>query len=202
MAKLPGMNPTQPFRPRRDFAGLHRRRQRAATLFQAGRTQAEVVAALGVSRQSVSRWAAQWHAGGAAGLRGAGRAGRKPRLGAAQLAAVATALRQGAPAHGFATNLWTLPRIARVVARITGVQYHPGHVWRLMPQLGWSLQRPARQAKERNPVAVQQWVEHRWPALKKKPGGSAVGSSSSTKAGSRNDRPSAGRGPPEASRRF
>jgi transposase len=117
-------------------------------------------------------------AGGAARLRGAGRAGRKPKLAAAQLAAVATALRQGPEAHGFATNLWTLPRVALVVARVAGTKYHPGHVWRLMPQMGWSLQRPARQAKERNPVAVRQWVDERWPGLKKKPGASAAGSSS------------------------
>lgn len=175
---MPGMSTAKPFRPRRDFAGLKRRRLRAGAMFAAGQTQAEVAQALGVSRQSASRWAEQWRAGGAAALHGSGRAGRKPRLAPAQLAAVATALRQGPRAHGFATELWTLPRMARVVARVTGAQYHPGHVWRLMPQLGWSLQRPARQAKERNAAAVRPWVDRRWPALKKKPGGSAAGSSS------------------------
>src|ERR671923_2248239 len=37
-----------------------------------------------------------------------GRAGRKPRLDARQLAELDTALRAGAHAHGFSTNLWTL----------------------------------------------------------------------------------------------
>lgn len=172
------MSTTKSFRPRRDFAGLKKRRLRAAQMFKAGKTQAEVAQALGVSRQSASRWAEQFRAGGAARLRGAGRAGRKPRLAAGQLAAVAGALRRGPQAHGFATNLWTLPRVALVVARVADTTYHPGHVWRLMRQLGWSLQRPARQAKERNPAAVRQWVDERWPALKKKPGASTAGSSS------------------------
>lgn len=172
------MSPAKPFRARRDFAGLKRRRLRAGVMLAAGKSQAEVAQVLGVSRQSASRWAEQWRAGGAAALQGSGRAGRKPKLGAGQLGAVATALRQGPQAHGFATELWTLPRVARVVERVTGAKYHPGHVWRLMPQLGWSLQRPARQAKERNAPAVRQWVDRRWPALKKKPGGSAAGSSS------------------------
>lgn len=175
---MPGMSLAKPFRPRRDFAGLKQRRLRAGRMFAAGRTQGEVAQALGVSRQSASRWAAQFRAGGAAALHGSGRAGRKPRLAAAQLAAVAAALRRGPPAHGFATELWTLPRVARVVARVTGAKFHPGHVWRLMPRLGWSLQRPARQARERDAAAVRQWVDRRWPALKKKPGGSAAGSSS------------------------
>jgi len=172
------MSTTRPFRPRRDFAGLKHRRLRAGKMFAAGKTQAEVVHALGVSRQSASRWEQQFRTAGAAGLHGAGRAGRKPKLAVAQLEAVAIALRQGPPAHGFATNLWTLPRVAHVVERITGTKYHPGHVWRLMPQLGWSLQRPARQAKERNAPAVRQWIDERWPALKKKPAGSGAGSSS------------------------
>lgn len=175
---MPAMSTAKTFRPRRDFAGLKQRRLRAARMFKTGKTQAEVAHALGVSRQSASRWAEQFLAGGAARLHGAGRAGRKPKLAAAQLAAVATALRQGPEAHGFATKLWTLPRVALVIARVAGTKYHPGHVWRLMSRLGWSLQRPARQAKERNPAAVRQWVDERWPALKKKPGASAAGSSS------------------------
>ena len=28
------------------------------------------------------------------------------------------------------TNLWTLPRVARVIKQLTGVQYHPG-MWAL-----------------------------------------------------------------------
>jgi transposase len=172
------MSKAKAFRPRRDFAGLKQRRLRAAQMFEAGKTQAEVARALGVSRQSASRWQEQFLAGGAGRLHGAGRAGRKPKLTPEQLVAVATALRRGSQAHGFGTNLWTLPRVALVVSRVAGIKYHPGHVWRLMPQLGWSLQRPARQAKERNPVGVRQWIDGKWPALKKKPGGSAAGSSS------------------------
>jgi len=42
---------------------------------------------------------------------------------------IEAALRQGPRAHGFRTNLWTLPRVARLIEHLTGVQYHPGHVW-------------------------------------------------------------------------
>jgi hypothetical protein len=30
------------------------------------------------------------------------------------------------------TDLWTLPRVATVIDRVTGVQFHPGHVWYLL----------------------------------------------------------------------
>lgn len=65
-------------------------------------------------------------------MRGAGRAGRKPKLNANQLRRVEQAPRRGARAHGHATNLWTLPRVAAIIERLTGVRYHPGHVWKIL----------------------------------------------------------------------
>src|SRR5574342_793748 len=133
-------------RPRRDFEALEARRMRAAAMFAKGKTQADVARTLGVSRESARRWHDQWKQDGAGALRGAGRAGRKPRLTTKQLRQVDTALRRGARAHGFATDLWTLPRVALVIERVSGVHYHPGHVWRLLGRMGWTLQRPAKRA--------------------------------------------------------
>ena len=113
----------------RDFAGLEERRRQAARLFAKGETQAWVARRLKASRQSVSRWHRQWECGGVEGLRAAGRAGRKPRLSASQLGKVDAALRQGARQQGFRADLWTLPRVATLIERITGEKFHPGHVW-------------------------------------------------------------------------
>ncbi len=181
--------------PRRDFHALDQRRRQAARLFAAGEIMAEVARALRVSRQSVSRWYQTWRHGGRRALRGAGRAGRKPKLTPAQLARVDQALREGPRAHGLATDLWTLPRVATVIERLTGVTYHPGHVWRVLRALGWSLQRPATQARERNAAAIRDWVTHRWPAVKKTPDAGRPGFSSTTRAGSRSGRRSVGPGP-------
>lgn len=160
-------------RPRRDFPGLELRRRAAARRFARGESQAAVARALSVSRQSVSRWFQRWRDGGVAALQAAGRAGRKPRVTAEQLAQVEAALRRGASANGFATELWTLPRVAQVITRQTGVRYHPGHVWRILGALHWTLQRPARRAAERDEAAIRQWVRARWPAVKKTPAGAA-----------------------------
>src|SRR4051812_28659978 len=85
-----------------------------------------------------------------------------------QLAAVEEALTKGAEANGYANELWMLLRVAEVIARVTGVSYHPGHVWHVLrDQLDWTWQRPARRAVERNDAAVEQWVKKRWPQLKK-----------------------------------
>jgi transposase len=170
---------------RRDFAGLEERRLEAAHMFALGASQAEVARAFGVSRQATSVWYARWRAGGTSALRRAGRAGRNPRLAPAELDAVDQALRKGAQAFGYETDLWTLARVATVIERLTGVAYHPGHVWKLLRRLGWSLQRPARRAVERDEQAIAAWVRRDWPRIKKTPGDAALGSASWTSPGSR-----------------
>jgi transposase len=174
---------------RRDFEGMEQRRKRAARLFAGGVPQADVARQLGVSRQSVSRWHADWRRGGTHALKAAGRAGRMPKLSEAQLARVERALRRGPRAHGFATDLWTLDRVAEVIETQTGVRYHPGHVWKLLrDRLGWSRQRPARQAIERDDEAVARWVAVEWPRIKRGLADAGRGSSSRTNRGSRSSR--------------
>ena len=163
--------------PRRDFAAMQARRRRAARLFAAGkRSQAEIARELDISRQSVSRWYAAWRQDKPNWIRGAGRAGRRPQLDKAQLKQVDKALRQGAQAHGFATALWTLPRVAAVIEQVTGVLYHPGHVWKILAAMEWSLQRPAKQARERNEEGRREWMAKRWPAIKKRPAAKSLDS--------------------------
>ena len=173
---------------------------RAARLFARGLSQGAVARQLGVSVTAAHRWFHAWRQHGREGLKGAGRAGRKPRLDRAALGRVEQTLLQGAAAHGFGTDLWTLPRVATVIKRLTGVRFHPGHVWYLLRALNWSVQRPVRQARERDEGAITRWKRTRWPQVKKTPASGGPGSSSRTRAASRTSRSSAGRGRRGASR--
>jgi transposase len=135
----------------------------AGTLFAAGHSQAQVARKLGVARQNVSRWHARCQ-GGQEALRSAGPTGPTPRLSDQQLHAIDQALRQGARTHGFPTDHWTLARVASVIEQVTGVAYHPGHVWKLLRhRLHYRLQRPARRAVERDERAIARWVAEDWP---------------------------------------
>jgi transposase len=156
------------------------RRLQAARLFQQGHSQAEVARRLGVSRQSASRWHARWRQGGRAGLAGPGRWGRPSRLSDRDWRRVERALLQGAQAHGFDTDLWTLPRVAEVIWRTCGVSYHPGHVWWLLRRHDWSPQRPARRAAERDEQEIARWRAEEWPRIKGGRPSTAPGSASST----------------------
>jgi len=150
---------------------MEQRRMQAADLFDRGEIPAEIARQVGVAHQVVSEWRKVWRRGGREALRSAGPAGRKSKLTDAQFIDVRNALINGAEAHGYSTDVWTVPRVAEVIERITGVSYHPGHVWYLLhDQLDWTWQRPARRAKERDDEAIAQWVKKCWPQLKKRPG--------------------------------
>jgi transposase len=162
------------------------RRERAAELFGQGRSQAEVARQLDVSRQSASRWHTRWQADGTTALRTRGPTGRRPKVADDQLEGIERALLEGALAHGFPTDVWTLDRIAVLIQGLTGVALSNPSVWRLLrDRLGWSVQRPQRQATERDEDTIQHWVAHEWPRIKKGQPQNRPGSSSSTSRAAR-----------------
>jgi transposase len=172
--------------PQDGRAALEARRLQAAELFAQGHTQAEVARTLGVSRQSAHLWHTRFQEGGVDALRSQGPTGPDPKVSDAQLAEIEQALLQGAKANGFDTDLWTLERVAVVISQLTGVRYHPGHVWVILRRrLGWTLQRPQRRASERDEEAIARWVQQEWPRIKRGPPPNRPGSSSSTNRPSR-----------------
>lgn len=164
---------------------MEERRLEAGRLFEEGCRSAEVARRMGVSTASVCRWRAAWERAGAQGLKIQRPNGRQARLSDAQVKEVEQALLLGPIANGFSTELWTMARVAEVIERLTGVSYHPHHIWWLLRRMGWTRQKPARQAVERNEEAISNWVKEEWPRIKKAPAGSGHGSSSRTRAGSR-----------------
>ena len=167
---------------RRDFEALERRRMRAAGLLEKGYSQSEVARRVGAHRQSVSQWAVELREKGRAGLKKAGRAGRRPRLSAEGLGKIEQGLKRGPEALGYETGLWTTKRVAHLIEQECGIAYHPSQAWRILRQLGWSCQRPTGRAWERDEEKIRRWKQKRWPELKKRPKTKAGRSSSSMKA--------------------
>jgi len=143
-----------------------RKRVRAGRLMLAGKTPAEAARAVGVARQTAYTWKARLDEGGIDALRSMV-TGRPAQLDAGQLAALRGALLQGAMAHDFDTELWTLKRVRVLIERLYGVRFSEVHVWRLLGAMGFSSQKPERRAIERNEAAVLAWKRKTWPALKK-----------------------------------
>jgi transposase len=168
-----------------DRAAMEQRRLQAARLFGKGVPPAEVARQLGVSRQSATKWQDAWEEEGVRGLKQAERTGRPPLLTDKELNGIRRALLKGPRAYGWSSELWTLQRVADVIAMETGVRYHIGHVWKMLGRLGWSWQKPARRAIERDEEGIARWVREEWPEIKNLPAGSRPGSSSRTKVAPR-----------------
>jgi len=173
---------------RLDRSELEARRIEAGKLLQRGVRPAEVARRLSVSRTSVSRWQQALAAGGRRSLRLAPRTGRPPLLDANDQKRLIAALKAGALAQGYSSDLWTLGRVGKLIETLTGQRYCESGVWRLLKRLDFSSQRPSKRAIQRDETAVRQWKTRRWPALKKKPPERAGSSSSSMSQASRNDR--------------
>ncbi|PFG57327.1 transposase [Amycolatopsis sulphurea] len=143
---------------------------RAVELFKRGKRQVDVAAELEVSAQTASRWYRAWQDGGRDALVGAGRAGRLPRLSGKQIDEVEAVLTEGPKANGYPTDMWTLARVSEVIEKVTGVRYSTTQTWTILRErLGWSRQRPARRAVERNDEAIEAWVKTEWPRIKRGP---------------------------------
>jgi len=155
-------------RPQGSADLLQDRRRRALALLDAGHSLNEVGRRIGCNPSSVMRWRDARARKGAEGLRVRFSPGRPRRLQAQQRVRLVKLLLQGPMAHGYPSNLWTTARIAGVIRREFGVNYHRDHVGRLMHSLQWSHQKPEGRAFERDEKAIQRWKRYRWPGIKKK----------------------------------
>jgi len=144
-----------------------------------------VVARLvGCHPKTVSRWKKLQKDGGHAALRARPNTGRPPALSQKQKKDLTRRLLKGALKNGFATDLWTCPRIVELIRRHYGVSHHHDHIGRLMAAMGFTCQKPKRRAIERDEEAIRHWIAHDWERIKKKRSESAPMSFSSTKAAS------------------
>jgi transposase len=155
-------------RPKGSAEELERRRREAMVLMDQGLKAAVVARAVGTSRASVTRWRQAYEDGGSRAMEAKPHPGGVCRLTTGQRRRLVGMLLKGPRKHGYATELWTLARVAEVIAVTFGVEYHPSAVWHILRSMGWSCQKPDRRARERDEQAVQRWRRDDWPRIKKR----------------------------------
>lgn len=151
-------------------AELEARRRRAAEHFQERKPLRTIARLLGVSLSSVKRWKRAWKTGGVDALAAKHHPGGGSKLSTEQKQELVEILLAGPLAAGYRTDLWTCARVAEVVRKRFRVKYHPGHLSRILHDLGFSPQKPRQVAREQDAAAVERWRQHDWPRIKKKRG--------------------------------
>jgi transposase len=147
-------------------------RRRAVALTGEGHTQTEVARLLDVSRQSVNEWVRAHREGGddalAARRRGR-RKGEKTKLSPRRQEQIAEAIRGKNPDQlrlpGF---LWTRALVCELIHRRFGVHVTEETAGRYLRSWGFTPQKPARRAMERDPEAVEAWLRERYPEIERR----------------------------------
>jgi putative transposase len=145
------------------------RRYRAVELHESGWSAEQIAEALDAGVSTVFEWVKKAREKGLDALRRSYKK-RDEKLSPSQWDELVDLLEQGALANGFATDCWSLPRIACLIQRHFSVSYHPAYLSRLMRSKGWSYQRPKKRDRRSNPEECANWVEQTLPELKKKSG--------------------------------
>jgi transposase len=151
-------------RPIGTAAELERRRRHAVRLIQQGEPRVTVARILSIHYKTLGRWLRL--ARRPDGLDAKPQTGPRPGLSDDQLRQLEQLLLQGSKEHGWRNQLWTAPRVAVVIRRHFGRDYHPEHVRKILKRrLHWTSQKPRRKARERNDKEVERWLDDDYPRL-------------------------------------
>ncbi len=151
----------------RDGAYRVAKRLRAVVLNSEGHTSGELANPPSAAFQGFGV-VARYQADGVEGLLEGYRSGRPSELTQKQQKQLDDILDSGPVAYGLDSGIWTSPMIAWVIEEEFGVQYHPGHVRKLLHRWGFSVQRPRRVLARADSEAQDRWHRRIYPALKKK----------------------------------
>lgn len=145
------------------------KRRKAIGIIKGGATQAEAAKQVKVILRTVQRWWKLYRDHGEDGLKSKKATGRPRRLSKKDSEKLRKILIKGAVAAGFPNELWTSKRVLSIIKAKFGVSYHANHLPRLLRSLGFSPQRPQREAAEKNQEQIKKWVRYTWTRIKKKP---------------------------------
>lgn len=152
---------------------LERVRRTAVSLHRQGVHPQQIAAALNRHVRTVYRWLAAARDRGAEAVAARLHPGPSSKLCLAQRKRLAEQLLEGAMAHGFSTDLWTAPRVQRLIRERYGVEYHVNYIPTLLKALNFTRHKPEHRARERNEAEIEHWLQCDWPRIKKKRTGRA-----------------------------
>ena len=92
--------------------------------------------------------------------------GAKCRLSDSQLRQLEKLLQRGATAHGYPNQLWTSGRVAQLIDKHFGIEYHPDYVRQLLrKRLNWTSHKPQKRAREGNQKEIERWKADEFPRI-------------------------------------
>jgi transposase len=143
-------------------------RTKAVKAVEEGKTQVEVAALFGVTRQAVGKWIKSYREGGIRRLKA--RPQGRPRgrsLHPWQAAQTVRAITDRNPEQlKLPFYLWTREAVAQLIGKRYGITLSVWTVGRYLKDWGFTPQKPLRRAFEQDPQAVRRWLEEDYPGIR------------------------------------
>ena len=147
----------------------HLRTHAVRRVREGGEKPGEVMRSMGLCRTTIYPWLRAYDARGASALAARKAAGPAPKLTERQAQQVRRWIVGKDPRqYGFDFGLWTRRIVVEMVKEKFGVEMGLTAVGRLLAKLEITPQRPLRRAYERDPAAVQRWIEKDYPKLRRR----------------------------------
>lgn len=134
-----------------------------------GESPSEVMRSLGFSRTAIYPWLRQFEAGGWDALAARIAEGPEPKLDEQQRQQVRRWILGKDPRqYGLDYGLWSRKIVQVLIRERMQIELGLTAVGRLLARLEITPQKPLRRAYERDPERVREWLEERYPKLKKR----------------------------------
>ena len=140
-------------------------RKRIIFLYEQGKSTREISEFFGYCVAAVRRVRQQFRDRGTLNTR-THLCGRPRKLSSDQLTILRELLSQGAAAHGWCNDLWTIKRVVEVIRRHFNIVCSQSNGHQILTNyLGWSPQRPVTQLRERDNAQIERWKIENFPRI-------------------------------------
>jgi len=147
----------------------HIRIQAVRRVIEDGERPSEVMASMGLCRTSIYPWLREYQENGWDGLAESIAKGPEPLLTESQKLRVKRWILGKDPRqYGFDFGLWSRRIVQHLIKEKLSVELCLTAVGKLLASLDITPQKPLRRAYERDPKAVQYWLDHGYPELRKR----------------------------------
>ncbi len=140
-------------------------RKRIIILYEQGKSTREISEFFGYCVAAVRRVRQRFHDRGTLKPQ-THLCGRHRKLSSGQIEILRELLSQGAAAHGWCNDLWTIKRVVEVIRKHFNIVCSQSNGHQILTDyLGWSPQCPVTQLRERDNVQIERWKTEKYPRI-------------------------------------
>lgn len=125
----------------------------------------DIAAGMRLNRSTVFGWLHKYRQDGLKQLKSTKATGAPPKLKQKNIFELMNILRQPATNYGFASDIWTGPRVRTLIRKKFGIKLHRDYMPRFLRRLGLVRKSPERRALEQDIKKIRKWKRYELPKI-------------------------------------